>query len=504
MATTVTYPLVLLTNYTNAQEATYATALSGFPSGAAVIYNTDLGLARIWNGSAFANAPTAIAAQLPLVSTIAQGVVPSTGVASGKFLKDDLTWTTIPGGGDMLGSNNLSDLTNFATARDNLGVEIGVDVQAFLVSATNIKTINGSSILGGGDLSVSGALTTGTTVISGGSNTKVLYNNSGILGEYTISGSGNVAMTTSPVFTTPNIGSATGSVSGNAGTATALQTGRNIGGVSFDGTAAIVPQTIESANEATDTTCFPLFITASGTQSLQPKNNTTLTFNSNTGSLGASLLTGTTSVTSASILASSNDSGALGASGTAFSDLFLASGALINFNAGNATITHSAALLTSNVNIAVPDEAFGSTWNGSVNVPTKNAIFDAFISTSGVGTSPTASQTDSVTHGLGRTPTIIRIYGIGTFTSSASATPTTMSIGIWNSSGNRSIYQAYNTAAITTTQASATSTTFAINLQTGANSFISGVIQNVGATTFDIVWTETGTSSAQKYLWEAE
>lgn len=77
------------------------------------------------------------------------------------------------------------------------------------------------------------------------------------------------------------------SVTGNAGTATALQNARTIGGVSFDGTANIVPQTIQSVNEATDTTCFPLFITASGTQSLQPMNNTNLTFNSNTGNLGS-------------------------------------------------------------------------------------------------------------------------------------------------------------------------------------------------------------------------
>lgn len=41
-----------------------------------------------------------------------------------------------------------------------------------------------------------------------------------------------------------------------------------------------------------------------------------------------------------------NDGGALGASGTAWSDLFLASGGVINFNAGNYTITHSAGLLT--------------------------------------------------------------------------------------------------------------------------------------------------------------
>lgn len=83
-----------------------------------------------------------------------------------------------------------------------------------------------------------------------------------------------------------------GALTGNASTATALQNARTIGGVSFDGTANIVPQTIESANEATDTTCFLLFITASGTQQLQPKNNTGLTYNSNTNSLGATTFVG--------------------------------------------------------------------------------------------------------------------------------------------------------------------------------------------------------------------
>lgn len=80
-----------------------------------------------------------------------------------------------------------------------------------------------------------------------------------------------------------------GSITGNAGTATALATGRTIGGVTFDGTANIVPQTIQSVNEATDTTCFPLFISASGSQSLQPLNNTNLTFNSNTAILGSTI-----------------------------------------------------------------------------------------------------------------------------------------------------------------------------------------------------------------------
>jgi len=48
-----------------------------------------------------------------------------------------------------------------------------------------------------------------------------------------------------------------------------------------------------------------------------------------------------------------NDLIALGVSGTAFADLFLASGGVINWNAGNATLTHSAGLLTTNVPLTI-------------------------------------------------------------------------------------------------------------------------------------------------------
>lgn len=46
------------------------------------------------------------------------------------------------------------------------------------------------------------------------------------------------------------------------------------------------------------------------------------------------------------IAPSANDGAALGISGQAFSDLFLASGAVVNFNAGNVTLTHAADTLT--------------------------------------------------------------------------------------------------------------------------------------------------------------
>lgn len=50
------------------------------------------------------------------------------------------------------------------------------------------------------------AITVGTTSVGSGTSTRVLYNNAGVLGEYTISGTGSVAMTNSPAFTTPDLG----------------------------------------------------------------------------------------------------------------------------------------------------------------------------------------------------------------------------------------------------------------------------------------------------------
>jgi hypothetical protein len=54
------------------------------------------------------------------------------------------------------------------------------------------------------------ALTIGVTPIGSGTTTRVLFDNVGVLGEYAVSGTGNVAMTTSPAFTTPALGAATG------------------------------------------------------------------------------------------------------------------------------------------------------------------------------------------------------------------------------------------------------------------------------------------------------
>lgn len=53
---------------------------------------------------------------------------------------------------------------------------------------------------------VSGTLTIGSTPVAGATNGDVLFNNNGILGQIGVSGSGSVALVTSPVFTTPSLG----------------------------------------------------------------------------------------------------------------------------------------------------------------------------------------------------------------------------------------------------------------------------------------------------------
>ncbi len=66
------------------------------------------------------------------------------------------------------------------------------------------------------------------------------------------------------------------------------------------------------------------------------------------GLISASLTTGT------GLRISANDGGAIGASGVAFSELFLASGAVIDWASGDATITHSSNLINlSNANTRV-------------------------------------------------------------------------------------------------------------------------------------------------------
>ena len=75
---------------------------------------------------------------------------------NGKFLKTDgstASWETVAGGGDLLSTNNLSDVANATTARSNLGLAIGTNVQAYdaqLADVAGLTPSDGNFIVGDG------------------------------------------------------------------------------------------------------------------------------------------------------------------------------------------------------------------------------------------------------------------------------------------------------------------------------------------------------------------
>jgi len=128
--------------------------------------------------------------------------------------------------------------------------------------------------------------------------------------------------------------------------------------------------TVTVAAETGDTSCSVLFVTdVSG--SLAPKTNTNLTFNSSTGvltsasavlttadinggtldgaTIGASTpstIVGTTITSNTGLMPDANDGAYIGQAGTAFSDLFLAEGGVINWDSGDATLTQAGDVVT--------------------------------------------------------------------------------------------------------------------------------------------------------------
>lgn len=102
----------------------------------------------------------------------------------------------------------VAAVTNAGTGGSG-SVLIRPKTQQRITAGTGISV---SQTAAGATISQSAAnvLTIGTSTVSGGTNTDILFNNNGTLGQYAISGTGTtVAMATSPSLTTPNIGAAT-------------------------------------------------------------------------------------------------------------------------------------------------------------------------------------------------------------------------------------------------------------------------------------------------------
>lgn len=92
-------------------------------------------------------------------------------------------------------------------------------------SAGQVLQSNGTTLAPSWAAAPAAALTVGSTAISSGTTTRILYDNAGTLGEYTLTGTGTVVvMATSPTITTAVLGSSTATTQAPADNSTKLAT----------------------------------------------------------------------------------------------------------------------------------------------------------------------------------------------------------------------------------------------------------------------------------------
>ena len=149
-----------------------------------------------------------------------------------------------------------------------------------------------------------------------------------------VEGSGSIVLATSPNLTTPNIGVATAT---------------SVNKVAFTAPASAATLTIADGKTLTANNSITLAGTDSTVMTF-PSTSATIArtdaANTFTGASTASAWVLTAPTITTSIVPTSNDGAALGSTSNMFSDAFLASGAVVNFNNGDVTLTHSSNLLT--------------------------------------------------------------------------------------------------------------------------------------------------------------
>lgn len=177
-----------------------------------------------------------------------------TGTPNGlKFLRDDASWQTIPGGGDLLSTNNLSDVASATTSRANLGISDTLPtVQTFTTGSgtytspagcrwIKIKMVGG----GGGGASATGA--SGQTSTGSGGGGAGYVEHAMAAGSYSYavgaggaatSNGGNSTFNTSALIAYGGFGT---SFTSGAGTGANRSSGSGAGGSASGGNIANIP-----------------------------------------------------------------------------------------------------------------------------------------------------------------------------------------------------------------------------------------------------------------------
>ena len=204
--------------------------------------------------------------------------------------------------GDVTGNaDTATTATNVTASANNSGNE--TVYLTFVDGATGAQGIETDTGLNYNP-STGMLTTTGVTAaLTGNASTATALATARNIGGVSFDGTGNIDL--------PGVNSSGNQdTSGNAATATALATARNIGGVSFDGTAninlpgvntagdqdtsgtaAIATSVTVSANNSTDETVYPLFVDAA-TGNKGAETDTGLSYNPSTGVLTTTSVTG--------------------------------------------------------------------------------------------------------------------------------------------------------------------------------------------------------------------
>lgn len=244
--------------------------------------------------------------------------------------------------GDVTGSGTGSFVTTLATVNANVGsFGSASQVATFTVNAKGLITAAGSTSISISSTAVSDFTEAAQDAVGGMVNSTLTY----------VDGTPSLGVTANTTVQKVEVAKNSGAVVGTRKQLNFIE-GSNITlTIADDGTNDQVDITIAAsgsggagsiviADESADTTCFPLFVTAA-TGDLGPKSNTGLIFNSSTSQLQSTLISAGTG-----FIPDTNDGAYLGTSSLQFSDLYLASGAVIDFANNNSRITHSSGVLT--------------------------------------------------------------------------------------------------------------------------------------------------------------
>lgn len=252
------------------------------------------------------------------------------------------------GGGGLFWDTGLAGDASVAPAT-NLTGGIAIGTAQVIAGAVNVNDssgyyINGVAFSGGGG----GTLTVGTTPIASGTTTRVLFDNGAVLGEYTISGSGNVCMTTNCSMTTPALGTPSALVLTNAtGTPSAINltngTALPVGSITGLGTGmATFLATPSSANlrgTITDESGTGALIFAGG--ALGAATATTINGVTIPSTTDTTALLGTNQSFTKGQAVTPTAAGTQSAAGTLTPDFSTSNSVTFTFGAGNLTIANA-------------------------------------------------------------------------------------------------------------------------------------------------------------------